>query len=196
MEGQLTVRRDKEWSRGALSAWLLLALALLALAVPVARADAAPVPLIVDTDIFSDADDVGALAVAHGLQVRGEAELIGVSVNSRLSRLGEVATNSWRCVAAINAFYDPVTPVPIGTAMPNDRDSAGDASFATPCAKMAPASTPAPVSAVEMYRQALAAQPDGSVVIASDGYLSNLSDLLNSGPDAVALVRAKVKTLV
>src|SRR3954466_968083 len=104
MEGQLPVGRDKEGSRGALHAWLLLAVALLALAVPVARAEAAPVPLIVDTDIFSDADDGGALAIAHALQIRGEAKLIGVSVNTNLDR-GEVATDSWRCVAAINAFY-------------------------------------------------------------------------------------------
>src|SRR3954470_15192174 len=104
MEGQLPVGRDKEWSRGALHAWLLLAVALLALAVPVARAEAAPVPLIVDTDIFNDAADVGALAIAHALQIRGEAKLIGVSVSTNLDR-GEVATDSWRCVAAINAFY-------------------------------------------------------------------------------------------
>src|SRR3954468_2903309 len=195
MEGQLTVRRDKEWSRGALGAWLLLAVALLALAVPAARADAAPaVPLIVDTDIFSDADDVGALAIAHALQIRGEAKLIGVSVNTNVDR-GEVATDSWRCVAAINAFYGSAS-VPIGTAMPNARSTAGDADFATPCAHLAPASTPAPVSAVDMYRQALAAQPDHSVVISSGGYLSNLSDLLNSGPDAKQLIADKVKTLV
>src|SRR3954452_6625895 len=194
MEGQLPVGRDKEWSRGALHAWLLLAVALLALAVPVARAEAAPVSLIVDTDIFSDADDVGALAIAHALQIRGEAKLIGVSVNTNLDR-GEVATDSWRCVAAINAFYGSAS-VPIGTAMPNARSPAGDADFATPCAHLAPASTPAPVSAVDMYRQALAAQPDHSVVISSGGYLSNLSDLLNSGPDAKQLIADKVKTLV
>jgi hypothetical protein len=80
--------------------------------------------------------------------------------------------------------------------MPNARSTAGDADFATPCAKLAPPTTPAPVSAVNMYRQALAAQPDHSVVIASGGYLGNLSDLLNSGPDAKQLIKNKVTSLV
>ena len=34
------------------------------------------VPVIVDTDIFSDADDVGALATAFALQLKGEANVI------------------------------------------------------------------------------------------------------------------------
>jgi hypothetical protein len=196
----LRVRRDKESSRGALSVWLCLALALLVLAAGAARADAAPVPLIVDTDMFSDADDVGALATAYGLQIRREAEVIAVAVNAPLDR-GAVATSSWRCVAAISAFYGSAS-VPIGTAMPNNRSSAGDAGFATPCASSAPASTPAPVDAVTLYRRALAAQPDGSVVIASVGYLGNLAGLLDSAPDAIStlngrdLIARKVKTLV
>ena len=37
--------------------------------------------------------------------------------------------------------------------------------------------------ALSVYRATLAAQPDGSVVICSVGALSNLEDLLRSGPD-------------
>jgi inosine-uridine nucleoside N-ribohydrolase len=37
--------------------------------------------------------------------------------------------------------------------------------------------------AVELYRQILAAQPDHSVVIVSIGFLTNISNLLRSGPD-------------
>ena len=193
-------RTDTDSSHGALRVWLCLALTLLGLAVGPARAAAAPVPLIIDTDIFSDADDVGALASAYALQLRGEAKVIGVAVNAPLSR-GAVATDSWRCVAAINAFYGSAS-VPIGTMMPNDRSTAGDADFATPCASLAPASTPAPVDGVTLYRRALAAQPDGSVVVVSYGFLGNLSALLDSGPDAISplsgpdLIAAKVKRLV
>ena len=158
------------------------------------------VPLIVDTDIFSDADDVGALATAFGLQLKGEANVIAVVVNTRTSRPA-VATNSWKCVAAVNSFYRAAS-IPIGTAMPNNGTSLNDPDFIGPCSRYAPSSTPAPESAVRVYRRALADQADGTVVIASAGYFGNLSALLNSPPDDISplsgrdLVAHKVKTLV
>ena len=57
-------------------------------------------------------------------------------------------------------------------------------------------------SAVEVYRSVLAQQPDSSVTISSIGFLTNLDDLLASGPDqhsplsGPALVAAKVKSIV
>src|SRR3954447_24788091 len=117
--------------RPSRSRLLCLVVALFALAAPAARA-ATPVPLIVDTDMFSDADDAGALATAFGLQLRGEAQVIAVAVNTRTSR-GKVATNSWKCVAAITSFYNSGS-VPIGTAMPNNGPSTGDGGFAGGCA--------------------------------------------------------------
>src|SRR4051794_1038809 len=158
------------------------------------------VPVIVDTDMFSDADDVGALATAFGLQLRGEARVIAVGVNTRTSRPA-VATNSWRCVAAITSFYGS-GPIPIGTSMPNNGTSANSPDFTGPCARYAPSSTPAPATAVSVYRRALADQADGSVVMVSVGYFGNLAALLNSAPDAISplsgrdLVAKKVKTLV
>src|SRR3954470_3118028 len=160
----------------------------------------ATVPVIVDTDMFSDADDVGALATAFGLQLRGEARVIAVGVNTRTSRPA-VATNSWRCVAAITSFYGSGS-IPIGTSMPNNGTSTNSPDFTGPCARRAPASTPAPASAVSVYRRALADQADGSVVMVSVGYFGNLAALLNSAPDAISplsgreLVARKVKTLV
>src|SRR5438477_1119590 len=103
--GQLLAWRDRTWRCA-----VLLALALVFLA-SAARADAA-VPLIVDTDMFSDVDDAGALATAFGLQMRGEANVVALAVNTPTNRPA-VATNSWRCVAAIAAFYGSAS-VPIG----------------------------------------------------------------------------------
>jgi hypothetical protein len=63
-------------------------------------------------------------------------------------------------------------------------------------------STPAPDTALNVYRRALAAQPDGSVVMVEIGYNENLSNLLHSGPDAISplnghdLIAQKVKELV
>jgi hypothetical protein len=98
------------------------------------------VPLIVDTDLFSSADDVGGLATAFALQLKGEAKVIAVGINTRTSR-GAVATNSWRCAAAITAFYGfPGTP--IGAAMPDNGTAVNTPDFIGPCSTLAPAGTP------------------------------------------------------
>lgn len=157
-------------------------------------------PLIIDTDMFSSADDVGALAVAFGLQLRGEADVIGIALDTRTSRPA-VATNSWRCAAAIAQFYGDPT-VPIGTHLPNNGSEVNTIDWIRPCAQRAASSTPTPSDALSMYRRALVAQPDASVVIASVGYTQNLRDLLDSPADAISplagrdLIARKVRNLV
>jgi inosine-uridine nucleoside N-ribohydrolase len=157
-------------------------------------------PLIVDTDIFTNTDDVGALASAFALQLRGEAKVIAVAMNTRTSRPA-VATNSWKCVAAIDNFYG-FPDIPIGSHFPDNGTTVNTPDFVGPCAQLAPASTPAPDTAVNVYRRALASQADGSVVVACIGYEGNLADLLRSSPDAISplsgrdLVAQKVRTLV
>jgi hypothetical protein len=159
-----------------------------------------PVPLIVDTDIFSDADDVGALATAFGLQIKGEASVIAIGVNTRLDR-PSVATNSWKCVAALTHFYNSDS-VPIGSDSPSNGTAVNTVDFVGPCSTLAPLSTPTPDTAVNVYRRALAGQEDGSVVMAGTGYFGNLSALLNSPGDAISplsgrdLIAQKVKRLV
>ena len=157
------------------------------------------VPLIIDTDIFSNADDVGALASAFALQLKGEAKVVATILNTRKGQ--PVETNSWQCAAAIAQFYGSN-----GTLLGSDTPNNGTATnaphdFIGPCAsKGAPVS--APPSAVAVYRRALASQPDGSVVIDSGGYFENLSALLNSPPDTFSplggrdLVARKVRMLV
>ncbi len=167
------------------------------------RADASsPVPLIIDTDIFHNADDVGALASAFALQQAGEANVIAITANSPTYRPA-VATDSWKCIAAIANFYG--SNAPIGSQMPDngpDPNPPGPdgSKYAADCAALAPPSTPAPSPAVEVLRRALASQPDGSVVLAELGYQQNLADLLNSpadsfGPAGAALVAQKVRML-
>ena len=159
-----------------------------------------PVPLTIDTDIFSSADDVGALATAFGLQLKGEARVIAIGVNTRLSRPA-VATNSWKCVAALTDFYNSDS-VPIGSDTPNNGTDVNTADFVGPCSTLAPFSTPPPDTAVNVYRRALAGQADGSVVMTGVGYFENLSALLNSPADSISplsgrdLIARKVKRLV
>jgi hypothetical protein len=158
------------------------------------------VPLIVDTDIWSDADDVGALATAFGLQLRGETNVIAIGVNTRTSRPA-VATNSWKCVAAVTNFYRS-SGVPIGTSMPANGTATNTPDFVGPCSRLAPSSTPVPESVVTVFRRALVGQPDGSVVIAEAGYNGNLAALLASPADSISpltgreLIARKVNTLV
>ena len=49
-------------------------------------------PIIIDTDIMSDVDDVGSLAVANVLHNCGLADLRGVAINTH-SRYGALAAN-------------------------------------------------------------------------------------------------------
>jgi hypothetical protein len=58
---------------------------------------ATPKPVVIDTDILGDVDDVGALAVANTLHNCGMADLRGVVVNthSQYSSIAVSAVNTW-----------------------------------------------------------------------------------------------------
>ena len=51
-----------------------------------------PKPIIIDTDVFSDVDDIGALAVANALQNCGKADLQAVMINTP-SEYGSLAAS-------------------------------------------------------------------------------------------------------
>jgi inosine-uridine nucleoside N-ribohydrolase len=183
-------------SRNAVLA-LFASLACLAWAVAPGTADAAtPVPLIIDTDIFTNADDVGALASAFALQRDGEAKVIAVTVNIRTSgptSRSAVAPDQWKCVEAIDNFYGaPDIPIGIQTAA-TGTDSGS--SYVGACGPLAPPSAPTPGSAVNVDTQALSSQPDGSVVMVSIGYMGNLAALIRSS-SGLQLVKRKVSELV
>ena len=137
-----------------------------------------PARLVIETDYFSDVDDVGALAVAHALADCGEVELAAVSINTP-SRYGVGA------VAAVNAYCGR-PDVPIGQ-HPTQDDSLADREYARFLCETFPAPVPAGTAdAVAVLRRVLADAPDRSVVVASIGFFSNLVALLDSPPDAVS----------
>lgn len=150
--------------------------------------------LILDTDMDSDCDDAAALALLHALADRGEVEPLAVMISG---------LDPWAapCVQAIDAWYGR-PDLPIGTARP---PASRDASLYTRgVAERHPgrlASSADAPEAVSLYRRILAAQPDGSVTIASIGDLTNLARLLAApadadGPAGAELVRRKVKRWV
>lgn len=154
------------------------------------RQSPAPVPLILDTDMSGDADDAGTLAMLHALADRGECRLLATVVNR-----ADHTKASAAAVDAINTYYGR-PDLPIGT------DKVGPTALQR-TSQYAPGlrdgfpndigpDDKAP-DALDVYRQVLAAQPDGSVTICSVGALSNLAELWRREPD---LVRAKVARLV
>ncbi|HWE10025.1 MAG TPA: nucleoside hydrolase [Solirubrobacteraceae bacterium] len=154
--------------------------------------------MIIDTDIFTNADDVGALASALAMQHDGEAKVIAIAVNTPTYRT--VAADQWKCVAAIDNFYGSAS-IPIGIQGAVTGADTGSPYLGS-CGPLAPASAPVPDTAVKVYRQALASQANGSVAVVSIGYMGNLAALLKSRADAISsltgtqLVQQKVSALV
>ncbi len=172
-----------------------------------------PVPIILDTDIDTDCDDVGALAMLHALANNGEAEILGVICD---------APTVWGapCIKAINRYYGRAE-TPVGTIQVDDYETnlryelyrqhlelMGKGRVYEPYNRAIAQEFPdenktgESEDGVALYRKLLAEQPDGSVVIAAIGFLTVLESLLDSAPDehsslgGTELVRTKVKLLV
>lgn len=163
-------------------------------------AQAAPVPLIFDTDIGNDVDDVMALAMIHNLEKRGACKLLAVTVTKDNPKAAEF-------VDSVNTFYGR-GDVPIGIVHDGLTKDAGkflslaDAKNedGSPRYPHALDGTKAP-DALALLRKVLASQADGSVAIAQVGFFTNLARLLDSKGDEFSplsgrdLVKAKVKIL-
>jgi hypothetical protein len=160
----------------------------------------APVPIIFDTDVGNDVDDVLALSVLHALQSRGECKILAVTITKPDELAGPF-------VDALNTFYGrPEIPIGFTHAQLTNEPSKflklaevqdnGRLRFPHRLKK----SSDAP-EATRLLRRILAQQPDGSVVMVQVGYFSNFAALLETGPDensklgGAELVRQKVKFL-
>ena len=159
---------------------------------------AAPVSVILDTDMSGDCDDVGALAVLHQLAYSGEAQILACLANGHDHDQAIAAS-----IDAINTFYGQPT-LPIGTYQ--GRLYPATVSPYTAHLRDEFPHTARPddqePKALDVYRATLAAAEDESVTIVSIGFLINLKDLLQSPPDSasplngVELVQKKVRKLV
>lgn len=155
-------------------------------------AQAKPVPVIFDTDITGDVDDVLALAMLHSLADRGHVDLLAVTI----SKENELAAPF---VDAVNTFYGrPDIPIGVGENLPH-RDSKylqlvkekdGD-SFRYPHDI---GISKDPEKAVPLIQRILEEAEDGSVAIIQVGLATNLAQLLQTegGKD---LVQKKVDHL-
>ncbi|KAK7977211.1 inosine/uridine-preferring nucleoside hydrolase [Apiospora saccharicola] len=187
------------------------------LALPITASVSATRNLIIDTDIFSDVDDTGALLLAA---TSPNVNLLAVNIN-----VG--STYSALAASAILAHYGK-GDVPIGIVRPlantsffddyayelgeyaskvayhfgSPTNSSSLSSSYQPMLPWPPSNAEKTLDPVFLYRSKLVASPDGSVTIASIGFFENLSALLNSTADALSplngteLVRLKVERLV
>lgn len=154
-------------------------------------------PLIFDTDMGPDYDDVGAIALLHAFADSG-----------RIRILGTIASDRYEGVAAVlnvfnTYFRRPDLPVGVageGAVDERDRQHWTDSILSGYPHQIKRNSEAA--DAVDLYRRLLSGQRDHSVVIVTVGFLTNLSGLLRSGPDKWSplggeeLVRTKVSRLV
>lgn len=159
--------------------------------------------IIFDTDLGYDADDAGALAVLHALADNGEAELLAT-----ITVVGD--PYSAGALSVINTYYGR-PELPVGAYQGELWDDARpywlepDTDFLEPLVEeySSPIQTRDEArEAVSLYRETLAAQPDGSVTVVTVGFLQNLADLLVSAADAhspasgLELINQKVEQLV
>jgi len=157
----------------------------------------APVRLIFDSDMGPDYDDVGAITIMHALADKGEVKILATMASTKYDGVAAVLN-------VFNTYFKRAgipTGVPKGEALtlrdwqhwtdtvqakyPHQLKTNDDAQ-----------------DAVKLYRKILAAQPDHSVTVVTIGFLTNLSNLLNTGADEYSplsgadLVKKKVKLLV
>ena len=155
------------------------------------------VRIIFDTDLGPDYDDVGALAFLHAMADSGKVEI-----------LATVSSNKHELVApsieVINTWFgrpelEIGAPKTKGASMGSVQHWADSIVARYPHKIQATSEVP---DAVSVYRKILSKQPDKSVTIVTVGFLTNLSNLLNSQPDEFSqlngkeLVTKKVKLLV
>jgi len=150
-----------------------------------------PVKVVFETDMTLDVDDVGALAVLHGLQTEGKVNLLGVCYN-------EVHPLAPDVIDAINTYYNRGT-IPIGIYRKDLKEPDPSDYFTSERSFDVDNMTHDPfdnivADAVAVYKHILKTQADSSVVIISVGFLNNLYDLLKD-KEGFELVKSKVKLL-
>ncbi len=153
---------------------------------PALRAQTKPaVSILFDTDMGPDADDVGALAMLHGLALRGEARILGVACST---------TSPWcaPCADAINTYYGRAD-IPVATLKGPGSPGGSEEWYGDSFNGFVSGFFPNRIrhgsraeDAVALYRRILAAEPDQSVVVAVVGAMTNLRDLLHSPPDTIS----------
>lgn len=176
---------------------LFFCLGLFVLCYAAAGQSARPVPVIFDSDMGPDYDDVGAIALLHALADSGKVKILATMASTNYEGVAAV-------LSVFNTYFNrPNLPVgvPKGEALSLRDWQHWSDTVTTRYPHRIRRNDEVP-DAVALYRQILATQPDTSVTIITVGFLTNLAHLLRSGADRYSastgeeLVRKKVKHLV
>ncbi|NLS96254.1 MAG: hypothetical protein GXX96_29290 [Planctomycetaceae bacterium] len=154
-------------------------------------AETNPPTVIFDTDIGSDCDDAGALAVLHALADAGELKILGVIFSSGKNRYG-VGTCD-----AINTWYGR-GDLPLGQYQGTDVGDPHNSytqQIAMDTRRFGHDVVDEAPDLVTVYKSLLRSQPDGSVTICTVGHPHGLVHLLRD-PRGAELVRSKVQRWV
>lgn len=161
-----------------------------------------PVKVIFETDMGNDIDDALALDMLYKYQDMGDAHILMISNN-------KANIHSVAFLDIMNTFYG-YPEIPLATVKNSPVKEQVSKSyveivenfhsdnFRFPKNRNSVDTIP---ESVQKYRQILSKEKDGSVVIISVGFLTNLSQLLKSGPDQFSnlsgkdLVKKKVRLL-
>ncbi len=162
-----------------------------------AQAQHKPVSIIFDSDMGPDYDDVGAITMLHAFADKGEAKILAAIASTKYDGVAGVMN-------VFNTYFKKANipiGVPKGDALElRDWQHWTDTILARYPHKIK--SNDEAWDAVKLYRKLLASQPDKSVTVVTVGFLTNLSNLLNSTADEYskldgkALVARKVNHLV
>ena len=143
------------------------------------------VKIIFDTDMGSDCDDVGALALLHAYADEGKAEILGCIYSSGAVPYGA------GIVEAINIYYGRPA-IPVGASYGNEVGDPVDKMSAQKLARDTAAFKNRIIhnfdaeEQTRLNRRLLAGQEDQSVTYLTVGHTKGLYDLLVSPPDDIS----------
>ncbi len=156
-----------------------------------------PVPIIFDTDIGPDYDDIGAITILHAMADNNECKILATIASNKHKRIAAV-------LDVMNTYFNR-PEIPVGIVRGNAVDMEAPQKWDSLIVEKYPhdlKSNEQAEDALKLYRKTLAAQPDKSVTIVTVGFLTNMANLLQSKPDKFSplsgkeLVKKKVKLLV
>jgi pyrimidine-specific ribonucleoside hydrolase len=152
--------------------------------------------VIFDSDMGPDYDDVGAITMLHAFADSGYINLLATIASTKYEGVAGVFNS-------LNTYFNrPNMPigVPANGLELKDWQHWTDTLLANYPHKIK--SNSEVLDATELYRKILSTQPDKSTTIITVGFFTNLSNLLQSGPDKYSklngkeLVQKKVKELI
>ncbi|HEY4936918.1 MAG TPA: nucleoside hydrolase [Puia sp.] len=156
-----------------------------------------PLHVIFDTDFGPDYDDVGAITLLHCFADSGWVDILATMASSKHK-------NAAAAINVFNTYFNrPELPIAVvrGNAVElGDKQHWTDSIISRYPHKIQ--SNQDVPDALDLYRKILSSQPDHSVTIITVGFLTNLSNLLESPHDSYStlngydLVKRKVRNLV